>query len=134
MDAQATYLFTYGTLMRGFDNPFAERLHNNSVFEGTGHFPGMLYLISWYPGAIFDANALSNVHGEIYRLSPQEALLMELDDYEDVFEDENSSLYLRKTVAITKENGGTVDCWVYLYNQPVSGLPLIEEGCFKRWG
>lgn len=133
MDAHATYLFTYGTLMRGFDNPFAERLHNNSVFEGTGHFPGKLYLISWYPGAIFDANALSNVYGEIYRLSPQEALLMELDDYEDVFEDENSSLYLRKTVAITKENGGTVDCWVYLYNQPVSGLPLIEEGCFKRW-
>lgn len=134
MDANSTYLFTYGTLMRGFNNPFAERLHNNAVFEGTGHFPGLLYLISWYPGAIFDADSPSKVHGEIYRLSSLEALIVELDDYEDVFEDENSSLYLRKTVAITREDGETIDCWVYLYNQPVSGLPLIEEGCFKQWG
>ena len=132
MATHATYLFTYGTLMQGFDNPFAERLHKNSVYEGKGFFPGLLYLISWYPGAIYDASAVSKVHGEIYRLSTFEALIPELDDYEDVFEDEKSSLYLRKTVPITKESGETIDCWVYLYNQSVTGLLLIEEGRFRR--
>ncbi|SKC15187.1 gamma-glutamylcyclotransferase family protein [Dyadobacter psychrophilus] len=132
MDAYTTHLFTYGTLMRGFDNPFAERLQNNSVYEGKGYFPGLLYLISWYPGAIYDADSVSKVHGEIYRLSTFEAVIPELDDYEDVFEDEQSSLYVRKTVSIIKESGETINCWVYLYNQPVTGLPLIEEGCFKH--
>jgi len=132
MDANSTYLFTYGTLMQGFNNPFAEQLHRNSEWEEKGSFPGSLFLISWYPGAVFDPNAASKVHGEIYRLFTPEALIPELDAYEDVFEDEKTSLYLRKTVSITRESGGTVDCWVYLYNQPVTGLPLIEDGRFKR--
>ena len=57
---------------------------------------------------------------------------MELDDYEDVFEDEKISLYLRKTIPITTENEASIDCWVYLYNQSVAGLPLIEDGRFKH--
>ena len=132
MDPHATYLFTYGTLMQGFDNPFAGRLRENAVYEGRGYFSGLLYLISWYPGAVIDKNASSKVHGEIYRLTAPEALFVELDDYEDVFEDEKSSLYLRKTISITTENEASIDCWVYLYNQSVAGLPLIEDGRFKH--
>ncbi|MCE7067322.1 gamma-glutamylcyclotransferase [Dyadobacter sp. CY326] len=124
-------LFTYGTLMQNFENPFAERLRSNSVFEGRGYFPGFLYLISWFPGAIYEPATDSKVHGEIYRLSSLEALLVELDDYEDVFEDEKSSLYLRKTISITRENDDTIDCWVYLYNQSVANLPLIADGHFR---
>ena len=131
MDADATYLFTYGTLMQGFDNPFAERLHNHSTYEGKGYFPGLLYLISWYPGAVFDVNSSSKVHGEIYKLSDFEALIEELDAYEDVFEDEKASLYRRKTICVTNENDETVECWVYLYNQPVTDLTLIPDGRFK---
>ncbi|MCF2489825.1 gamma-glutamylcyclotransferase [Dyadobacter sp. CY347] len=132
MDQHATYLFTYGTLMQGFDNPFAENLRANSVYEGKGYFPGLLYLISWYPGAVFNANAPLRVHGEIYKLMYPKALIAELDDYEDVFEGEKSSLYLRKTVPVTTENNDSIHCWVYLYNQSVAGLSLIEDGRFKH--
>ena len=131
-NANPIYLFTYGTLMQGFDNPFATQLHENSIYEGKGHFPGMLYLISWYPGAIYDANAGSNVHGDIFRLSSPETLIPQLDEYEDVFEDEKSSLYLRKSIAVTTESSMSINCWVYLYNQSVAGLEHISDGRFKR--
>ena len=129
MFPENTYLFTYGTLKKGFDNPFAEKLHSTSVFEGEGYFNGRLYLISWYPGAIYDQLETAKVHGEVYRLNGTE-ILNELDEYEDVFEDEASSLYLRKVVAVTMKTGSEIPCWTYLYNQSVDGLPLISNGNF----
>jgi gamma-glutamylcyclotransferase (GGCT)/AIG2-like uncharacterized protein YtfP len=130
MFSENTYLFTYGTLKKGFENPFAEKVHLASDFEGEGFFNGRLYLISWYPGAVYDKAETRKVHGEVYRLNDTE-ILKELDEYEDVFEDEASSLYLRKAVIITMGNGSEIPCWTYLYNQSVDGLPLISNGHFN---
>lgn len=131
MTADTEFLFTYGTLMHGFSNPFAQRLHSLSTWEGAGTFPGSLYKISWYPGAIYDENADSQVYGEIYRLEEKEILLKELDEYEDVLEDEIQSLYLRKIIPVRIQNGSLLSCWVYLYNQDLSSLQKIESGNFR---
>ncbi|MCF2446063.1 gamma-glutamylcyclotransferase [Dyadobacter sp. CY345] len=131
MAADTKFLFTYGTLMRGFPNPFAQRLHSLSTFEGSGTFPGLLYKISWYPGAIYDEDADSQVYGEIYRLEEKEILLKELDEYEDVLEDEILSLYVRKIIPIRMQDGTLISCWVYLYNQDLSSLLKIESGNFR---
>lgn len=131
MAADTKFLFTYGTLMRGFPNPFAQRLHSLSTFEGSGTFPGSLYKISWYPGAIYDEDADSQVYGEIYRLEEKEILLKELDEYEDVLEDEILSLYVRKIIPIRMQDGTLISCWVYLYNQDISSLQKIESGNFR---
>ncbi|SEJ15707.1 Uncharacterized conserved protein YtfP, gamma-glutamylcyclotransferase (GGCT)/AIG2-like family [Dyadobacter koreensis] len=131
MPANTEFLFTYGTLMRGFENPFARRLHSLSTFEGRGTFPGALYKISWYPGAIYKEKSDNQVHGEVYRLREKETLLKELDDYEDVFEDETKSLYLRKIISIHMQDGTQLLCWVYHYNQDVKSLEKIESGNFK---
>jgi len=126
------YLFTYGTLMKGFDNPYASVLQSASEYEGNGYFTGLLYLVSWYPGAVY-SEGNSKVYGEIYRLSGQEKLLKQLDEYEDVFENEKDSLYVRKIIPVVRTNAEVIHCWAYLYNQPVQELALIPEGDFRNF-
>lgn len=123
-------LFTYGTLMQGFDNPYAETLRLSSKYLGKGYFNGRLYRVEWYPGALFEPNAASLVYGEIYQLNSLE-ILKTLDEYEDVLEDEAASLYVRKVIPVRDSQGMTVPCWVYLYNKPVEELSLIETGDFS---
>jgi len=131
MSEDTRFLFTYGTLMQGFENPFARRLHDLSTFEGSGTFPGTLYKISWYPGAVYDEYSDNQVHGEIYKLAEQEILLKELDVYEDVFEDEAESLYTRKIIPVRMLDGSELHCWVYLYNRETGSFPVIGSGSFR---
>jgi len=126
------YLFVYGTLMKGFENPFAEKLNKLSVFEGNGSFPGLLYQVDWYPGAVYFQESKFTVFGEVYKIKNAPGLLQELDEYEDVSEDENVSLYVRRIVTVKLENESVLDCWVYLYNQPVADLKQIESGLFRE--
>ena len=132
MPTDTDFLFTYGTLMQGFPNPFAQRLHSLSTFEGSGTFPGLLYKISWFPGAVFKENSESQIHGEVYRLTNKDILLKELDEYEDVFDDEVKSLYLRKIIPVKMQDGSLLPCWVYLYNQEIKNLEKIESGNFRE--
>ena len=131
MTPDTEYLFVYGTLMHGFSNPFAEKLHASSVFKSNGSFPGLLYQIDWYPGAVYEKNSESMVYGEVYELQNAPGLIKELDEYEEVFEDENVSLYVRRIVSVKIEDQSFLDCWVYLYNQPVADLVRIETGIFR---
>ena len=132
MNSGSDFLFVYGTLMHGFDNPFASRIRALSSYQGKGFFQGMLYRISWYPGAVYDKTVEEKVHGEVFRLSEDEGLLPLLDEYEDVLEDESGSLYLRKLVPITLSNKRIVLCWTYLYNQATEGLEIIPGGNFRH--
>jgi gamma-glutamylcyclotransferase (GGCT)/AIG2-like uncharacterized protein YtfP len=132
MTANADFLFTYGTLMQGFSNPFAARLHTLSTFEGKGSFPGKLYKIDWYPGAVYEKGNENSIHGEVYRIINPEVLFPELDAYEDVFEDEEKSLYLRKIIPVLMDSNTVIPCWVYLYNQKVDGFEIIKSGDFRK--
>jgi gamma-glutamylcyclotransferase (GGCT)/AIG2-like uncharacterized protein YtfP len=132
MAPTSDYLFTYGTLMQGFSNPFAQRLHSLSTFEGKGSFPGTLYKIDCYPGAYYEPESKNNVYGEVYRITNPEILFPELDDYEDVFEEEDKSLYLRKIIPVLMQDQSIVYCWVYLYNQSVKDFEIIESGNFRH--
>ena len=131
MTVSPEYLFVYGTLKQGFSNPFAEKLHASSVFKGNGSFPGLLYQIDWYPGAIYEKEIDSVVYGEVYQLQNIPDLIRELDKYEEVFEDESASLYVRRIVPVKMENLELLNCWVYLYNQSVINLIRIESGIFR---
>jgi gamma-glutamylcyclotransferase (GGCT)/AIG2-like uncharacterized protein YtfP len=123
------YLFTYGTLKKGFANPVAQKLHAQSTFIGSGFFHGYLYQIEWYPGAIFDPECDSKVYGEIFQLNSP-AIWKELDEYEDVLDDEKASLYLRKKVPVTMQNQEIISSWTYIFNQPIDSFTLIETGIF----
>lgn len=130
MEAQSPYLFVYGTLMRGFDNPFAARLHAHATFIAEGFFNGKLYRLSWYPGAVFEPESTTKIYGEVYQLHHFQRLIQELDDYEDVKEKEADSLYLRRQVPVCTENGSIFVCWTYLYNQSLDHATLLTSGKF----
>ena len=116
--------------MQGFDNPYARRLRLSSKYLGKGYFNGKLFRVEWYPGALYEPGAPTQVHGEIYQLSSPE-ILKDLDEYEDVLEDEAASLYVRRVVPVRNSQEVVIPCWVYLYNKSISELPLIADGCFK---
>lgn len=132
MNVPTNYLFVYGTLMQGFNNPFAEKLHESASFAGYGSFTGRLYQVSWYPGAVYLPDYPLSVYGEVYKLPTKPDLLTELDEYEDITEDKNQSLYLRCTIPVLMQNNMIIHCWTYIYNQSVAGLREIAGGDFRN--
>lgn len=124
------FLFVYGTLMREFDNPWAEMLRTHAVFTSSGSFPGRLYLVDWFPGAVYQPKAEQKVHGEIYRVTDPVFLIPQLDDYEDIHAE--PSLYRREIIPISGSDDRIYHCWAYIYNLPADGLPEIPDGRFRR--
>ncbi|HEV7350877.1 gamma-glutamylcyclotransferase family protein [Telluribacter sp.] len=124
------YLFVYGTLKRGFENPFARMLPQYSSWVGEATMPGRLFQVSWYPGALYEPESSCLVHGEVFHLLNPGLLLKELDLYEEVLPVAADSLYLRREVPVMLANQIELNCWTYLYNQPVRELWPISNGCF----
>lgn len=127
----ATYLFVYGTLKRSFDNPFSKQLQSSSTYIAEGTFPGCLYLVSWFPAAIYIPGSSLSVHGEIYRMKEPGQLLPVLDEYEDVHTDPELSLYIRKTIPVLTSDNRIFNCWTYLYNHSAEGLQQLCSGRFS---
>lgn len=125
------YLFTYGTLMQGFENSFAQKLHHNATFRSTGYFCGQLYDLGHYPAAIFDPNTDSKVHGEIWQLPHFEPLIAELDRYEGI--DEANPEYIRKLVPVANADHQILSCWTYLSCQLLQNFRLIPHGDYRKW-
>jgi gamma-glutamylcyclotransferase (GGCT)/AIG2-like uncharacterized protein YtfP len=124
-------LFVYGTLMQGFQNGFARHLHANATLVGPANFRGRLYRISYFPGAIFDADAPGLVHGEIWRLHNPGDILQKLDHYEGVLPDD-SGLYIRREIPAQLANGTEILVQTFLYNRPLNTAKLVESGRFNE--
>ncbi|MFN4146724.1 MAG: gamma-glutamylcyclotransferase [Runella sp.] len=125
------FLFVYGTLRQGFQNPFASYLRQNAVYKGTGTFAGRLYNLGHYPGAVYDTQSSHQVVGEIYELKNAALILKKLDDYEGI--NEPLPEYKRQKIEVQSETGELVDCWIYLFILPTHGLQLIAEGDYTKW-
>lgn len=79
-------LFVYGTLRRDMDHPLHGFLREHADFIGNGFYRGLLYRVSWYPGAVSSSNTDDRVIGEVYRLREEALVLSGLDIYEEVSE------------------------------------------------
>ena len=124
-------LFVYGTLMRGFDHPMAKLLSANADFLGEATCRGKLYLVKHYPGLVLSDDLAAIVHGELFRLRAPEALLAEFDMYEACGEGfPPPTEYLRQMLAVKLADGSSSEAWTYVYNWPVTNLPLIASGRF----
>ncbi len=130
----APYLFVYGTLGRSFDNPFSKQLRSSSTFIAEGTFPGGLYLVTWFPAAVYRPGSSLSVYGEIYRMKEPDRLLPALDEYEDVHADREQSLYIRKMIPVITPDKRIFNCWTYLYNRSVEGLQQLSGGRFPEPG
>ena len=99
-------LFVYGTLMKGCDNPVARYLHSTQTFIGEGYFPGILFQVSFYPGAEYDYEGI----GSQFNL-PNE--------------------FKREIIPVVIE-GDTIPAYTYLFNNSYSQFPAIASGRFSE--
>ena len=131
MSATCSYLFVYGTLLNK-QNEFGAYLNANCTFYADGKFKGRLYDMGEYPGAIFDSKSDGYVLGKIVRLNNTKQVLKQLDYYEGFGPEETQpNLFVRELIPVNTV-GGTVECWVYLYNLPIDGFRKITSGIYSK--
>jgi gamma-glutamylcyclotransferase (GGCT)/AIG2-like uncharacterized protein YtfP len=130
------HLFAYGTLQPGLAPPEMASLVARLTLAAEASVPGRLYLLGSYPGAILDPSASTRIQGVIYLL-PQDpadaqAVLAQLDGYEEFFPAlPAASQFLRIQHTVHTPDAGAFDCWLYVYNRPIAGALLIEDGVFR---
>ena len=118
-------LFVYGTLRSGFDNPYAQLLRQRAELLGPATAQGSIYRVRHYPAFRPEAHPAASgvVHGELYRMFPDPAALLQaLDDYEDVE-------FTRVPIAV-EQGGGAHSAWIYRYDAALPPDSLIASGDF----
>lgn len=116
------YLFTYGTLRPGRAPAGIAAAMAKLRVLGAGRVRGVLYDFGLYPGAILDAGAAMEIEGTVFELPEEPGVLRQLDAYEEFNPDApESSLFLRELHAVKLDSGGTLTCWVYVYNRDPAG-------------
>ena len=122
-------LFIYGTLLNE-DNEYALYLKNNSRFYSTGKLKGKLYDIGEYPGAVLSDG--DHIYGSILEINDPEKVLSIIDDYEGFGDNQLQPNEFIRVLTKIETGSGFVNCWVYLYNLPVTGLLQINSGRYIK--
>jgi gamma-glutamylcyclotransferase (GGCT)/AIG2-like uncharacterized protein YtfP len=117
--------------MKGFREDWQRKL--GAEFVGRGTIRANLYDFGEYPGArVVGAESGRRVSGELYRLRDPELALKTLDEYEEFSPlKPNKSLFIRKLVSVTLEDGRKKRAWAYLYNRGIANARLIPTGCYR---
>jgi len=108
-------------------------LGRSARFVDTAIFPGRLFLVGDYPGAIPSSRPNEIVHGDVFRMRDPAAVLAELDAYEECGPEGSGSEYYRKQTAVTLGSGRRIDAWIYLYGRPTLGLRPVPCGDYLRY-
>jgi gamma-glutamylcyclotransferase (GGCT)/AIG2-like uncharacterized protein YtfP len=121
-------LFAYGTLMRGergygLLEPRVRRAHGPARLEGAS-----LVRIDWYPGLVL--SRAGAVHGEVFEVDEIDALLVELDAYEDFTGYESTDSLYRRSLVSAITNRGPMLAWTYVFLGDPSAFSPISSG---RW-
>jgi gamma-glutamylcyclotransferase (GGCT)/AIG2-like uncharacterized protein YtfP len=119
------HLFVYGTLRSEFPHPLARRLALEARLIGKGSASGTLYALSYYPGAIFQTNAGSQIVGEVYALPRSSRLLAEFDVYE-------GSLFRRVRIDVRLSGRRAIEAWSYELTGAQNPGRRIEGGDFMQ--
>ncbi|MFN7118791.1 MAG: gamma-glutamylcyclotransferase [Saprospiraceae bacterium] len=127
------FLFVYGTLMNNIQSTIADYLHQNSDFIGEGSFPGKLYDLGSYPGAIYNAQANTLVYGHVFKLHDSQLMLKRLDFYEGINTMQPDKNEYRRELVPVQVNNDVINCWVYLYNFKTEGLKEIVSGDYLAY-
>ncbi|MGL5891799.1 MAG: gamma-glutamylcyclotransferase family protein [Bacteroidia bacterium] len=113
------YLFVYGSLRRNAKNSVLDEVRPHLNYMGAASFPGILFDLGEYPGAILSDDNSVKIKGELYAISDhRNDVFRTLDEYEEYFRDNISkSLFIRKRVDVNLYGGKKVNSWVYLFNE-----------------
>ncbi|MEQ8524563.1 gamma-glutamylcyclotransferase family protein [Gracilimonas sp.] len=126
-------LFVYGTLMKGFENPVARHLHSTQNFLGEAYFPGLLFKVSFYPGAVCIPDSENKVYGHLFKITQnQKQLLQKLDDYEGIGTQFKQPNEFKRDVIPVFFKGQSLTAYTYLFNAPYNQYPVITSGRFSE--
>ena len=128
MENIVTSVFVYGTLRSSFAGEMQQCLRDHFLYAGDAKVRGILYM-GEYPVAVKSVNE-TFIAGELYRLKQGKEFseaIRQLDEYEEVDQDREKSLYLRELSEVIF-NGYTVTAWMYWYNKPILSERLIASG------
>jgi gamma-glutamylcyclotransferase (GGCT)/AIG2-like uncharacterized protein YtfP len=117
-EIHSEFLFTYGTLQPGQAPAEIAPLVEKLQIAGRGYVHGTLYDFGHYPGAVLEDSSSHRISGTIYRLPQDADVLAQLDAYEEYFpESPEASQFIRELHEVHWEDGRTVRCWVYVFNE-----------------
>lgn len=127
------YLFTYGTLQ---PDQVPDEIAS-AVAElrpvGKGSIGGVLYDLGEYPGAVIDRSSRKRILGTVFRLSSDEKVLRELDEYEGFNPSAPAeSLFVRKLFPVRLATGRILPCWIYVYNRKTERARVLTSGRFRK--
>ena len=127
------YLFAYGTLQPGLAPPGIAHAVAGLAPIGEGFVQGVLYDLGGHPGAVLGGAGARRIVGMVYQLPDDPRVIAEMDAYEDFLAAEpERSLFLRVLHPVELATGGTLQCWVYVYNRDPGDAPVIESGRFRK--
>lgn len=130
---ETNYIFVYGVLKSIYDNEPARFIRKNCDLIGDGFFSGMLLDLGNYPGAIFDANSESKVHGEVYKIKRnKDELVSFLDEFEGVSPRFDKPYEYKREFIPVLSSIGEIYASCYLYNWNPNGFPVIKDGIYKN--
>lgn len=130
---ETDYIIVYGLLKSMYSNPAARKVRKHCEIIGEGTFPGYLYDLGDYPGAVFDENSPYTVYGEVFKILRGKKELEEfLDDFEDVGPQYEQPNEYRKEIIPVQTTRGKVQAACYVYNRATSHLRLVKSGRYEN--
>jgi gamma-glutamylcyclotransferase (GGCT)/AIG2-like uncharacterized protein YtfP len=109
------YLFVYGTLMKNCKN---HKIYLEGKYKTSceAHVSGKIFHLKhkMYPALL---RGHGRVYGELYEIMNPKEAFKQMDLLENYYHDNAyASEYLRVPVTVEKENGETVQAYVYFYH------------------
>lgn len=123
MSAEPQVVFVYGTLRRGGSNHFRMA---GAEFISTGTITGRMYRIDWYPGLVLDP-AGDEIHGETYRVDPEQLTALDLFEGLAAGETEGSE-YRRVETTVIQQNSQALNAWVWEWLGETDESQRIADG------
>jgi gamma-glutamylcyclotransferase (GGCT)/AIG2-like uncharacterized protein YtfP len=122
------YLFSYGTLRSGHAPEEITSVVERLRPVGKGYVFGQLYDLGEFPGIVLDSTSPQQVFGTISFLPDDPNCLRALDAYEG-FDAEypDTSLFLRTVHPVRLAEGGSLPCWIYIYNGSLKTARAVES-------
>ena len=128
----ADHLFVYGTLQPEHVPPEIAPAIRCLQEVGRGHVRGRLYDLGDYPGAVLDPSAETPVHGRVFALPDDPAVLSALDAYEGFDPaDPTRGFFSRTRTRVQLSDGHQIEAWMYAYNRHPRGARLITDGHYR---
>lgn len=127
------YLFAYGTLQPGHAPADVAHIVSRFKLIGEGFVRGALYDLGDYPGAVLDAASHQTIAGTVFELPADPQLLREIDAYEEYDPAApDASLFLRVMHPVALATGGSLHCWVYIWNGDPANASIVPGGRFRQ--